>query len=454
MVVYGAAVFAICLVLSYLVFVPLLIATGVIDPVTQQEITTKPEPAEKVVPYGPMTKNDLQQHLLDQVADKFNPPGETIDPYAYATPEDIQEATDRFNEYKNPSPEVSLEDIKEEITPDFKTALEMGYGIPYGVAYPPNQEVINRYVSALVNRGKNIEERTLGNITFRLFPGENDSYESKEHGRYHYDLLGFLEVSYKGKRVYFETDWLFEFYDTCSKCLSQVDHDITGDQIPEVVVKSLSGGLHCCQTLRIFSLTKPLLLLLHFDFKDAAPSVKDLNKDGIFEIISTDINFGYFHTSWNSANYELEWARAGITWTKFPRVILQFDQSSQRYQLAKELMAIKYPKVNERKLRSTAKKVLDVFEIYNQEFADDKWIGTEYQWILAGAALPLIYGGHGNQAYKLFDLFFEEAGFSKDEKYVFLKEFNENLFHSRYYPGFDDSKTEEYRKFLELASTN
>ena len=71
--------------------------------------------------------------------------------------------------------------------------------------------------------------------------------------------------------------------------------DITADAVPELVVRTFSGGAHCCETVRVYALADKPRLLLRYEANNAmGVAVGDINGDGRGELTLGDDSFAYF----------------------------------------------------------------------------------------------------------------------------------------------------------------
>jgi len=71
--------------------------------------------------------------------------------------------------------------------------------------------------------------------------------------------------------------------------------DLTGDGEPELVARTFTGGAHCCETVRAWSLRdKPRLILDYAAGNAGGVSVRDLNADGRAELLLGDDGLAYF----------------------------------------------------------------------------------------------------------------------------------------------------------------
>ncbi|MFQ6132234.1 MAG: hypothetical protein ACE5R4_09375 [Armatimonadota bacterium] len=71
---------------------------------------------------------------------------------------------------------------------------------------------------------------------------------------------------------------------------------------PHLVLDYFSGGAHCCSTLYIYSLGRRLRHLGTFDGGHAGSfEAKDVNGDGLKDMVSGDDSFAYFHCAYVSS---------------------------------------------------------------------------------------------------------------------------------------------------------
>jgi hypothetical protein len=71
--------------------------------------------------------------------------------------------------------------------------------------------------------------------------------------------------------------------------------DLDADGTPELLVASDSGGAHCCETLRVWTLGAQPTLALEYEAGNAAGfEARDLDGDGRLELILGDDSFAFF----------------------------------------------------------------------------------------------------------------------------------------------------------------
>jgi hypothetical protein len=95
-----------------------------------------------------------------------------------------------------------------------------------------------------------------------------------------------LSIQKKGRLLVSITDWRVK----SAEC-----DDVTADGVPELVVRTFSGGAHCCETLRVYALGDVPRQLLLFESNHATGvEVRDIDGDGRRELILGDDTFAYF----------------------------------------------------------------------------------------------------------------------------------------------------------------
>jgi hypothetical protein len=95
-----------------------------------------------------------------------------------------------------------------------------------------------------------------------------------------------LTIQKGGRLLATLTDWTI----SAAEC-----SDITADGVPELVVRTFSGGAHCCETLRVYALADTARLVLLYEGNNAmGAEVRDINGDGRHELLLGDDTFAYF----------------------------------------------------------------------------------------------------------------------------------------------------------------
>ena len=69
--------------------------------------------------------------------------------------------------------------------------------------------------------------------------------------------------------------------------------DITGDGMPEAILRTYSGGAHCCFSTVVYSLGERLELRLETAASNCSGEFRDLDDDGPLEFVTCDDRFAY-----------------------------------------------------------------------------------------------------------------------------------------------------------------
>jgi hypothetical protein len=179
--------------------------------------------------------------------------------------------------------------------------------------------------------------------------------------------------------------------------------DLTGDGVPEVVVSSYSGGMHCCTTHWIVTLAadgpRPVARL---DAADGQAEIADLDRDGTPEIVVADWSFAYWNTSFAES--------------PAPRVVLRWDGA----RFAPTWRGLRWPPIDIAALDTQTASVR----------ADAAWAERQFPPAAYWATLlDLLYAGHGGEAAR-----FAEDAWDGDAvgRRVFLRWLGDMLYQSPY----------------------
>jgi len=197
-----------------------------------------------------------------------------------------------------------------------------------------------------------------------------------------------------------------------------VGTDITGTGSPNVIVSEWSGGAHCCYTLHVFEIGDKFreIARIQADHGDGS-NFEDLNHDGSYEFVGYDWAFAYWRTSFMSS--------------PAPRIVLNYREG--RFRLALDLMRTAGP---------TQEKLAEMIELVR---SDREWSpktnsdcdqDCNVPVALWRDMLDLIYEGHSDMAWKLFD---ESWPKNLDGKPTFAKQFCGQLRKSRYWRDLKDT---------------
>jgi hypothetical protein len=151
--------------------------------------------------------------------------------------------------------------------------------------------------------------------------------------------------------------------------------DITGDDVPDVVVEQFSGGMHCCIQTTVLGLGAALQVHGTIYGGDGDVEFEDLDRDGAMEARVGDWRFAY-------------WREYAFVETQVPEVILRF--TPQGYRPACDLMAT--PPPDSAALSDKAREL------------SDGWTAGDPPPELWGYAVELVYQGHARRAWRFLDL--------------------------------------------------
>ena len=178
--------------------------------------------------------------------------------------------------------------------------------------------------------------------------------------------------------------------------------DITGDGIPDLVVEGYSGGAHCCNDYLIFSLGEQFQKIAHLYGGDSSFEFKDIDGDGVYEIIGRDWTFAYWETSFAAS--------------PAPEIILYYKDN--KYKLACGLMRESHPEF------------MDKFDKKLEMIKSDPAWTDEVPSSLWGYMLDLIFTGNSKKAYEFFDRAWQG---DKEGKKKFIRKFKTQLSKSPYW---------------------
>lgn len=157
--------------------------------------------------------------------------------------------------------------------------------------------------------------------------------------------------------------------------IHDIGRDITGDGVPDVVVETFTGGIHCCTQAVVLGLGDALRIHGTIDGADGDVEFEDLDRDGVLEARINDWRFAY-------------WRDYPFAETQAPEVVLRFKDGG--YRPACDLMREAAP--DSTTLRARAR-----------ELRDD-WDDGDPPADLYGYAVDLVYQGHADLAWRFLDL--------------------------------------------------
>lgn len=193
-------------------------------------------------------------------------------------------------------------------------------------------------------------------------------------------------------------DWIKSADDLKAKAIK----DINDDGVPELFVAGYSGGAHCCNHNYIIKLSDPISVLFDLDTGDNGIEFKDLNNDGVMEIITHEDAFAYWNTSFAAS--------------PMPEVILSLK--NEKYKADPKYMRKPAPTDN---------------EIKKNAISVESWSGAQGPEVAWKCALDLIYSGNIASAKKYVDLAWKDKNSSFKSKDDFWRQLSEQIKISPYY---------------------
>jgi len=157
--------------------------------------------------------------------------------------------------------------------------------------------------------------------------------------------------------------------------------DITGDGRAELVVRTNSGGAHCCESTSIYSIEGAPREILSVATGSCPGELVDLDKDGVPEFKTCDDTF---------AN-----AMCSFAYSPMPNVVFAYDKAKRRYAVAtpRYLIAAEEAKAAVAEARKAMQE--------NPQDVDIRRCGA------LAPALSLIYGGRVDEGLALFRLLYK-----------------------------------------------
>ncbi len=185
--------------------------------------------------------------------------------------------------------------------------------------------------------------------------------------------------------------------------------DITGNGRPNIVIREFSGGAHCCTTYVIYEVGSPGVAteIARIDAQNGA-GFQDRDHDGYPEFILPDWTWAYELTCYACLRY--------------PQVVLKFDGAG--YSPSIELML--EPELEADYIIAWMKQTAD-----DQAALGNDLSSTMMRDQVWGEMLHLIYAGHAETAWSLYDAAWNDAWGDKDAN---LAGFTSIMHKSRFWP--------------------
>ena len=227
--------------------------------------------------------------------------------------------------------------------------------------------------------------RAPGELTARMVLGEYTvkTFASEDEGRW--------EVARNGRLLLRGHGWRFHIgmmphEDECFPA-ELLGKDITGNGKPDIVIFEWTGGAHACFVARVIALDEQAgdcRLLAEIDGIDSLPRFKDLDGDGVLEIVLHDMTFRYWPGCFANS--------------PMPRVVLRWQ--NDKYVADARLTATPMPDSTE-----LAAKAANIAQ--DPEWDRDR-TGVYSCWCIPQSlfqtALDLMYGGHEEQGWEFIRL--------------------------------------------------
>ena len=182
----------------------------------------------------------------------------------------------------------------------------------------------------------------------------------------------------------------------------------SNDDYPDVYQEIFTGGAHCCFRYKAFIQTGDKSIIeVPLDEQDYVLWPKDINNDGVSELVGNDSTFNYWNASYADS--------------QAPEIILSFNPKKRSFDLNISLM--KKPAPSKEDLGKEIEKNKNDKELNNrgnvESFPSPLW----------GYMLDLIYSGNEKSAWEFFDLAWPENVTGKED---FKVEFQKQLEKSPY----------------------
>lgn len=159
------------------------------------------------------------------------------------------------------------------------------------------------------------------------------------------------------------------------------EHDINQNGIADLVINTFSGGAHCCSGTKIFEFGSTNKVIFD-DFSECPVEFKDLDDDGITEIIGCDSTWAYRYCSFASS------ALPAIVW----------EWGGEYYNIANP----EYPGFGKEYLSFYFSQVLE------QNQSPDYGYDQEHLCATLGLTLPYLYANREDLAYQALKMTFNE----------------------------------------------
>jgi len=177
----------------------------------------------------------------------------------------------------------------------------------------------------------------------------------------------------------------------------------------DVYQETYTGGAHCCFRYKAFIQTgEKSIIEVPIKEQNHALWPKDVNGDGIYELVGYDSTFDYWNASYADS--------------QAPEIILSFNPAKKSFDLNVDLMKKPAP--------SQGDLIKKIEEIRSNKEMSDRGNIEGFPSPMWGYMLDLIYSGNEKSAWEFLDLAWPKNGQDKND---FKKEFQNQLEKSPYY---------------------
>jgi hypothetical protein len=235
-----------------------------------------------------------------------------------------------------------------------------------------------------------------------------------------------LKVTNNSEVVYQTEDFIVELFSNWDGKDLDFPEDFDTDGRPNVIIKSYSGGAHCCDTYFFIELSDPISVQELHTGNAGLQWLGDIDKDGRDEFLTQDDCFSY----WNECYAGSPQPEVVLEYGKDDRVVVDPTAMKKVPPAQKELgiwaheLNIKIRELYMRCLRSTPRN-----QVENTMASNGENLPTE-MW---GVMLDLLYTGNEKEAWAFFNQCWPDNIPGKED---FKKEFLEQLETSPFWKEF------------------
>ncbi len=194
---------------------------------------------------------------------------------------------------------------------------------------------------------------------------------------------------------------LLQFEQATIEVIDSPKLDINQNGIADIIITTFSGGAHCCSGTKIFEFGNTNEMIFD-DFSECPVEFKDLNDDGITEIIGCDSSWAYRYCSFAGS------ALPSIVW----------EWGGEYYDIANP----DYPQTSMQDIVYYLSQVLE--QNQNPDYSYDQ--GPDHLCSTLGLSLPYLYNNRQDLAYQALKMSFNEE-LVKDTEFNSLEKFWQDI---------------------------